>query len=649
MRHRSLLISVFVTLFALQAHVAVCAQKPRHPTQRIVRRYHRAQPQQPSLTGDQLAALLRQKIKYVFVIYQENRSFDFYFGTFPGANGLFSRDPMATPGFYQSVISTGGGTETIHPFRIGPRQFAADMDDLDHSHPGLVAKMDIQNNVPKMDRYVLSEEKKRTTPFANPSLQAKQMGELTMAYVDCDTVPLLWRYALRFTLFDDIFQEMIGPSTLGNISIIAAQTGQTQWALHPGEGYKDNGSSASGVPVMNDDDPFWGSQLDPNLLTDEMPVNPKDLLFGREYRTAINLTFASLPLTLWGEKLSSVAKADRDPRRDLADVKDDVNFISSRRQAPAAFGWYQEGYDKEPYKPDDGPLDAFGLHASYVTHHNGPQYFGYISNNPKMRSELHGLEDFFTALEKKKLPKDGGVFFVKGGYRNIFKLKPADPDPAVQKKFLGDDDHEGYSDSQISEALVAESVNKIAASPYWPESVIIITWDDSEGSYDHVPPPIRARGPDGSPITDGPRVPLILISPYGREHYVAHDEGNHASVVKFVDTVFDLPALALLPDEQRGRKLGEQRFGQDEIGPQDALTPDVTDLTGAFSTARLLGRAAPIPASYVEIPESLIVHLPEETGYGCNALGILPTDRAQRIVNFVPSDFNPRPLTDPSH
>ena len=639
--------AVLAVLFFFLQLPAAWAQKSHAASQQMVRKYRRASTEHPSLTPAQIAGLLRQKIKYVFVLYQENRSFDFYFGTFPGAEGIFSHNPMGTPGFYQTIINTDGTTTTIHPFRIGPKQFAADTDDVDHSHPGLVAKMDIVNNVPRMDHYALTEEK-RFTLFGNPSLKAKQMGELTMAHVDCDTVPLLWRYASRFVLFDHVFQEMIGPSTLGNIAIIAAQTGQTQWVLHPNEAYKDNGSSAPGVPALNDNDPFWGSQLDPTPKAQKMPVNPKDLHFGIEYGTAINLTFASLPLTLWGQNLKSVAKDDSDPQRDLADVKDDVNFISSRKQAPVAFGWYQEGYDKEPYDPNDGPLDAFGLHASYVTHHNGPQYFGYISNNPQMRHELHGLQDFYNALKTRTLPKEGGVFFVKGGYRNIFNLKPADPDPAVQKKFLGDDDHEGYSDSQISEALVAESVNKIAASPYWPESAIIITWDDSEGSYDHVPPPVRARGPDGSPITDGPRVPLIVISPYARKHYIAHAEGNQASVVKFVDTVFGLPPLALLPDEQRGRQLGKQRFGQTELGPQDALTPDVTGLTAAFSPARLLGKLAPIPASYVEIPESLVLHLPEETGYGCKALGIVTTDRAQKIVNAIPGDFNPRPGTDPN-
>jgi phospholipase C len=241
------------------------------------------------------------------------------------------------------------------------------------------------------------------------------------------------------------------------------------------------------------------------------------------------------------------------------------------------------------------------------------------------------------------------VFYVKGGYKNTLHLLPADPDQQVQKKFLGDDDHPAYSDAQISEALVATAINKIAASPYWKQSAIIITWDDSEGDYDHVPPPIRNVGPDGSIIGDGPRVPLMLISPYARTHYVAHQQGNHASVVKFINQVFNLPSLALLPDEYRARLIGERKFGAKDLGPEDALTPGITDLLEAFSGARLQGKADSLPASYVTIPESLIRELPQKTGYGCKDLGILTTDRQQRIPNVIPRDFNPRPSTNPSH
>src|ERR1035441_5107661 len=576
-----------LVLLLLQPPAFLLAQDKPGNQRNLVNKYYISSDREPKMSPTALVEQLRNKVKYVFVLYQENRSFDSYFGTFPGAEGLFSHPAAQTLGFYQTLVNTDGSSNTIHPFRIGPQDecpdstvnlapspatfYAADTDDIDHSHPRTVAKMNIQGSGPLMDQFAVTEELKYS-PTGNPSLKAKQMGKLAMAYEDCDTVPLLWGYADKFVLFDHIFETMTGPSTPGNLSIIGAQSGQTQWARHS----------------------------DPTPSADKMPVNPTDF---PGYGTQINLTFATIPLTLEGGNLQKVVKADANPA-DLDDVEDDVNFISSLKAATVPFGWYEEGYDKEPTDP--GPVDANGTHASYITHHNGPQYFGYISNNPKMRSQLHGLQDFFNALGNKTLPKQGGVFFVKGGYQNIFGFKPADPDTTVQANFIGDDDHPAYSDAQISEAMVTEAINKIAASPYWSQSAIIITWDDSEGDYDHVPPPLRTYGPDNSLISNGPRVPFLLISPYARTHYVAQAQGSQSSVVKFIDTVFNLPPLALLPDELSARKKGEKEFGQKNLGPGDALIPALRRRLDARSPSRLSGKAAPLPPYYVTVFEALV-------------------------------------------
>jgi len=589
---------------------------------------------EPPLSYEQLVSLVQQKIKYVFVLYQENRSFDSYFGTFPGANGLFSQLSTNTPGFTQAITNTDGTTGTVSPFRIGPTQYAADTDDVDHSHPRTVAKMDIQNGAALMDQFAVTEELKYS-PTGNPTLQAKQMGELTMAYEDCDTVPLLWAYADRFVLFDNIFEAMTGPSTPGNLSIIGAQAGETQWALHP------NNTTAT-VPLMVDDDPFWGSPSDKSASP--LPVNPTDY---PGYTTASNLTYAALPLSMLMSTAGTVTATDPTASSDLVDVTDDVAFLSKLTQPAVTFGWYQEGFDKES-TDTAGPTTADGSHASYITHHNGPQYFGYVSNTPALRAQLHGLGDFYSALQNGTLPKAGGVFYVKGGYTNTMGITPADPDATVQKNFLGDDDHPAYSDAQISEAMVATSLNAIAASPYWAQSAIIITWDDAEGDYDHVPPPIVNYGPDKTAQSFGPRVPLILISPYAKLGYVSSKQGSHSSVVKFVDTVFGLPPLATLPDELLGRYLGLVTLGQEDLGPQDALTPGITDLLDAFSTSRLMGLSVPLAPDYVQVDPSYVTRIPQVTGLGCSDLGILTTDRQLGITNNIPADFNPRPKTNPT-
>jgi phospholipase C len=589
---------------------------------------------EPVIPAEDLVSLIQQNIKYVFVIYQENRSFDSYFGTFPGANGLYSQAASATPGFVQPIVNTDGTTGTISPFRIGPAQYAADTDDVDHSHARTVAKMDVKNRTAMMDQFAVTEELKYS-PTGNPSLQAKQMGELTMAYEDCDTVPLLWAYANRFALYDNIFESMTGPSTPGNLSIIGAQAGQTQWALHP------NNTTAT-VPLLVDDDPFWGSPSD--KTANPLPVNPTDY---PGYVTASNLTFATLPLSMLLSSAGEITATDPTAATDLVDVLDDVAFLGKLTQPAVAFGWYEEGFDKES-TDTAGPATADGSHASYITHHNGPQYFGYVANTPALRAELHGLGDFYTAIENNSLPKSGGVFYVKGGYTNLMGITPADPDPTVQKNFLGDDDHPAYSDAQISEAMVATTVNAIANSPYWAQSAIIITWDDAEGDYDHVQPPIVNLGPDKTALSFGPRVPLILVSPYSKLGYISHDQGSHASVVKFVDTVFGLPPLATLPNELLGRYLGLALLGQEDLGPQDALTPGISDLLDAFSVSRLLGLAIPLSPDYAIVDPSYITRIPQVTGLGCSDLGILTTDRQLGIPNNIPADFNPRPKTNPT-
>jgi phospholipase C len=593
----------------------------------------RAQKPEPKLSYDQMLSLIQQNIKYVFVLYQENRSFDSYFGTFPGANGLYSQPAASTPGFTQVLVNTDGTKTTISPFLIGPTQYAADTDDIDHSHARTVAKMDIQNGTPQMDLFAMTEELKYS-PTGNPSIEAKQFGELAMAHEDCDTVPLLWAWADRFVLFDNVFESFTGPSTPGNLSIIGAQTGETQWALHPDQ--------APNLPINTDDDPFWGSPSD--KTASPLPVNPTDY---PGYPIAPNLTFATLPLSMLMSTASSTVAADPMAATDMVDVQDDLTFLSKLTAPAVGFGWYQEGFDKES-TDSAGPTTADGTHASYVTHHNGPQYFGYVANTPALRAQLHGLGDLYADLANKNLPKGGGAFYVKGGYQNQLGMLPADPDATVQKNFPGDDDHPGYSDAQISEAMVATTINAIASSPYWSQSAIIITWDDSEGDYDHVPPPVVYAGPDKSTYSYGPRVPLIFISPYAKLGYVSSEQGSQGSVVKFIDTVFGLPPLATLPDELLGRYLGLAEFGQENLGPNDAITPGVSDLTDAFSASRLMGTAAALTPDYAMVDTAYVTKIPQTTGLGCSDLGILTTDRQQGIANTIPADFNPRPKTNPT-
>jgi phospholipase C len=594
------------------------------------------------LTHEQVIQLVRSKIKYVFIIYQENRSFDSYFGTFPGADGLYSQPPSQTPGYYQPIINTDGTGTTIVPFLIGPKQYAWDTDDIDHSHARLAAKIDLQaDGKALMDQYAEVEELKYS-PTGNPSQKAKGYGELAMAHEDCNTVPFLWNYANKFVLFDHMFQDMDGPSTPGNLSIFAAQTGQTQLALHPSESFTNAAyTEGQGEPVLNDDDPFWGSPSDPLL---NVPVNPTDY---PGYGIQLNQTYASLAISMAGKQLQKITDQDEDPTDDLADIQDDIAYETKGGKAQIPWGWYEEGYDKEPTDSNAGPVTASGTHAAYVTHHNGPQYFGYIANNAVERANLHGLNDFFVAIQNGTLPAGGGAFYLKGGYQNQSGLTPVNPVAKAVTNFVGDDDHPAYSDAQISEALVAKEVNAIAESKYWPESAIIITWDDSEGDYDHVPPPVILKDQNGIAESLGPRVPMIIISPFAKVHQIDREQDSQASVVRFIGELFNRDPLATLPDEKKGFALGQREFGSKYLGPLDD-EPFLGDLMSAFDINRLLGAAPMLPSAFAVIPAAQITHLPQYNGNGCAVLGIIPEDFIKGIVNHIPADFNPLPGTNPT-
>ncbi len=99
-------------------------------------------------------------------------------------------------------------------------------------------------------------------------------------------------------------------------------------------------------------------------------------------------------------------------------------------------------------------------------------------------------------------------------------------------------DHEPYQ-IQAGQDYVTSAVNAIMQSKYWANTAIFLTWDDWGGLYDHVVPPVI----DGVGL--GPRVPLIVISPYAKAGYISHMQGEFSSFVKFIEGDFGLGEGAL--------------------------------------------------------------------------------------------------------
>ncbi|MGO9483314.1 MAG: alkaline phosphatase family protein [Rhodomicrobium sp.] len=682
------------------------------------------------LTTAQKIALIKSKVKYVFVIFHENESFDHFFGTFPGADGLFTAPAGMTPAngtasFTQNYLDTNLNPATISPFLmpqavtvggynpnpIGGQTivpiYPADYISVDHSHQGMANGIDFDfaTGVGANDRYAMNQEGLTTTSTggivtktgAAPTsiaLSAKQKAEADISHIDCDTIPFMWTWAKNFVLFDNFHQTIIGPSTPNAIAIIAGQSGETQWALHNkeaplvtyanssfpsvlgatytgGQTSLQSGQSNAYVPVVADPGPFPGSNNDKASV--KPPYNPDESATN----TSLNLTFASLPLSFMGKNILQTVQKDQNPTVDLADIEHDIRIIHLLNPA-VNWGWFQQGFNANDSTTLSGylgssyltggtpnPNNIPGLYDGYILHHNGPQYFGYLADNTQVLSNnLHGAQDFFTAVENKALPAGGGVFYLRGGYNNNQGLVPAITGPN-KTVFIGNDDHPAYADQQISEALAAKAISDIVNSPYWPESAIIITYDETDGFYDHVSPQLRSKFADGSLLSGGPRIPTILISPYAATGTISHQYSEHGSIIKFVNELFGLQPLASLPDEKNARELGKGVLKQANLGPSDDPSNNLGDLTEAFDYDILKGKKAPLSGTLAYFSPSQIMSLPHLalTGYNttngytngaCKAIGILPTDfpswdayKAGTPNDPYPVDVNPRPTQSP--
>jgi phospholipase C len=105
-------------------------------------------------------------------------------------------------------------------------------------------------------------------------------------------------------------------------------------------------------------------------------------------------------------------------------------------------------------------------------------------------------------------------------------------------KPIGDlNEHPGYSDLLSGEQHIAEILHKIEQSAVWKSSVVIVTYDEFGGFWDHVPPPKLDRWGAGN------RVPSLIISPFAKQGYVDHTMYETTSILKLIETRFNLLPL----------------------------------------------------------------------------------------------------------
>jgi phospholipase C len=552
---------------------------------------------------NRIAALVRSKVKHVFVLIQENHTFDQLFGLFPGINGQYVEN-LGT--YLAQETDCQYDPETLgcqRPFLISANpnspNYVEDAPDITGGNNNRYDQ-EVAIDRGKMDDFLVDVEAGQ--PVLGPTPDPEQIEAHNEAIgiegvYDCDTVPYLWYYARNFTLFDHYFQAETGDSTPSNIQLFSGQIGQTEAAA--GEGILSqpvpSGGYTDGVPISNDDNP-----------------PPSDLPFQVTPYSGDSSTvqsYATMPVLLNPSRDRAAEKS-----KVVGYIAKDILKESESGRPSVPWAWYEEG--------------LYTANAGFSAHHTAPLYFDYINSADSAFGSKQTLRDnaryrgLIADIKAGKLPPSG-VFWVKGGNENTYGLVPANPiftnNPSGQKYYVGDDDHpgSGSSDHQVAETYLAEVINAIAKSKYWSDSIIIVTWDDSGGFYDHLSPPgfgetcpqDRSGPEEGYPCGDGVRLPALVISPFSKTGVVVHDFADHGSVSKLIETVFGLPTFSSLPDEAKGVSVG--------LSPADG-DRSTSNLFDALDESKLNG-GSPNPPSLAEIPSPSV-----PPKMSCASLAITP-------------------------
>jgi phospholipase C len=431
-------------------------------------------------------------IEHVVVIFQENISFDHYFGTYPNAANLKGEsvfNPLrGTPsvnGFGNPLADRNPNSST--PFRLSRTEEYTCDQDHDYTPEQKAANNGLLDQFPEQ-------------VGVGGSCDFGHGPALTMGYYDGSTVTALWNYAQHFSLNDNSYGTTFGPSTVGALNLVAGQTAN----IDTNHTIGDISGDSIGNTVIGDPDPYYDDCGSP----DQLAV------------TGTNI----------GDLLNS---------------------------AGLTWGWFQGGF--APSSISGTGVAACGsqtanlggvLNADYSAHHEPFQYFAQSANRHHLppssiaaigrgdqANHQYDLSYFAAALRAHNLP---AVSFLKA------------------KK--SQDGHAGYSSPLDEQAFIVGVLNELQQSPEWRTTAVFIMYDDSDGWYDHVMSPIvnpsntsadalNGTGACGSgaPLAGiqgrcgyGPRLPMLVISPYAKQNFVDHTTTDQSSAIRFIEDNWNL-------------------------------------------------------------------------------------------------------------
>jgi phospholipase C len=551
----------------------------------------------PAVAGTQAAShhgasgTTTTPIKHLVIIFQENVSFDHYFGTYPhAANTSGERFDAArhTPRVNNLADSPGaGGTgnlltnnpntdaggHQVNPRRLDPANLNDVLTcDQDHNYNAEQKAFDGG----KMDKFVTTVG---TATGTNPLGQPCQASDV-MNYYDGNTVTGLWNYAQHFAMNDNSFGTTFGPSAPGAINLAAGDTG--------GVGKMINGADTDGDTVS---DGTGGNSLieDAQPYYDDCSTRDAVSMTGQNIGDVLNAAGLS-----WGWFQGGFAPTTSFATATASSPQPTSTFIPDEFKGKFATppasdqGLCNAVHPVGPAVGGTGGTTAgpsnYGNKDDYIAHHEPFQYYASTANPHHLpatslaaigtdtQAFVNGVPQFDTANHQYDTSNFNAlVGAIAHGY-----LSP-DHLPAVSfLKAPGyQDGHAAYSDPIDEQQFIVNEINALEDTPDWSSTAVVISYDDSDGFYDHVFSGVRNASDTSAVATPpgpqdflsglglcgdaashpplagengrcgyGPRLPLLVISPWARTDFVAHNLTDQSSMIRFIEDNWRLPRIS---------------------------------------------------------------------------------------------------------
>jgi phospholipase C len=568
-------------------------------------------------------------IKHVVVIFQENVSFDHYFGTYPyatGTDGNAFTPKVGTPvvnGLNWSLLAA-------NPNAAPPKRLDSSATGLAGS-PGGQLTCDMDHNYSdeqqafdggQMDQFVQS----LGGTFGNSpgtSTPCSSLTPIVMDYYDGNTVTGLWNYAQNYAMSDNSFETTFGPSSPGAINLISGNTGGVDMN-HTANSPSISTSNAPNADLTADGNGGYSLTSDAQPYWDDCSTRDAVAMQGKNIGDLLNKAGLSwgwfqggfAPTDSYQTALANVGASGQPTSTFIPD--EFKSYYSSAANRPAHSSNQGNCDNVNPVGVALGGTGQYGYKDDYIPHHEPFQYYASTANPHHLppaslsaigndtQSYVDGVPQFDTANHQY----DTSNFDQLVAAITNSQL-PASALPAVSfiKAPGYEDGHAAYSDPADEQQFIVHIINELEQSPDWSSTAVIINYDDSDGWYDHVysgvtnpsasvadnltnsviKPNTGTSGLCGTEGTDetgneplggeqgrcgfANRLPMLVISPYAKQNYVDHNLSDQSSIINFVEYNWGLKGIRGSFDDALDRVDRHEHVRFDLAGLFDFVDP----------------------------------------------------------------------------